>query len=202
MITSYLTLKGLLDQIAAFVLLILLTPFLLVIALVVYIFLGSPVLFKQLRPGYLGKPFWLLKFRSMVNSRDSSGVLLADAQRLTLLGRWLRATSIDELPSLINIAKGEMSFVGPRPFVIAVDDYDRPFLRRFNARPGLTGLAQVNGRNAIPWKKKFEYDCLYVDNMSFLQDCSILLKTILIVMDFRSTSAKGHVTAPVYRKKQ
>ena len=188
------------DCIAAFLALLLLFPLLIAVAILIQWRLGHPVLFRQQRPGYNGKPFWLLKFRTMTNARDSSGDLLPDAQRLTPFGLWLRATSIDELPSLINIFLGEMSFVGPRPFIIKHDLYEKEFLDRFLVLPGLTGWAQVNGRNSIPWKRKFELDCWYVRNISFRLDFSILLKTLFVLFDRRSVSADGHATFPEFKK--
>ena len=178
--------------------LILLSPLLAVISILIKYRLGSPVFFRQKRPGFLGRPFWLLKFRTMTNKLDDSGKLLPDRERLTPFGSWLRSTSIDELPSLINIARGEMSFVGPRPFVIPFEDYDEKFLPRFDHLPGLTGWAQVNGRNSIPWEKKFELDCHYVSHVSLKIDLFILVKTIFVLFDKRCVNAEGHATFPDY----
>ena len=196
----YAIFKWLADRVAALVALLLLSPLLLLVALFVHWHLGSPVLFRQQRPGYFCKPFWLFKFRTMTNARDENGTLLPDSERLTRFGLWLRNTSIDELPSLINVLRGEMSFVGPRPFVIPVEDYEEKFMSRFTRRPGLTGWAQVNGRNSISWLKKFELDCFYVEKSCFLLDLRILFKTLFVLFDCRSVSAKGHVTAPAYKR--
>ena len=196
----YFLFKRLVDRFAALAALLCLSPLLLFVALVVRWRLGSPVLFRQQRPGYRGKPFCLLKFRTMSNARDASGDLLPDSERLTPLGRWLRTTSIDELPSLINIFCGKMSFVGPRPFVVKVDEYEEKYLLRFNALPGLTGWAQVNGRNSITWNRKFELDCQYVGRISFFFDLFILFKTVFALFDFRAVNAYGHATAPKYKR--
>ena len=196
----YALFKGLVDRVAALAALVLLSPLLFLVALLVRWRLGSPVLFRQQRPGYRGKLFWLLKFRTMTNAQDASGALLPDSERLTPFGRWLRATSIDELPSLINIFFGKMSFVGPRPFVVKVDEYEEKYLSRFNARPGLTGWAQVNGRNSISWNKKFQFDCQYVNKVSFSFDVLILFKTIFVLLDFRAVNAYGHATAPKFKR--
>ena len=148
-------------------------------ALLVRLSLGSPVLFRQERPGYLGKPFWLLKFRTMTNACDSSGALLPDSQRLSPLGRWLRSTSIDELPALFNILRGEMSFIGPRPLLMQyLPLYSPQQARRHHVMPGFSGWAQVNGRNAISWAAKFRLDVWYVDNQSIGIDLWIFLLTI------------------------
>jgi sugar transferase EpsL len=154
-----------------------------VIALLVRWRLGSPVLFRQQRPGYLGRPFWLLKFRTMTNGRDATGALLPDAQRLTPFGRWLRSTSIDELPGLINILRGEMSFIGPRPLLMQyLPLYSPDQARRHDVKPGFSGWAQINGRNALSWEEKFLLDVWYVDNQSFWLDFRIFLITVLKVV--------------------
>ena len=188
------------DRLAALLALLFLSPLLMLVAMLIRWRLGSPVLFRQQRPGFNGKPFWLLKFRTMTNARDSLGDLLPDAQRLTPFGLWLRATSFDELPSLVNILLGEMSFVGPRPFVIKYDLYEKEFLDRFSVLPGLTGWAQVNGRNSIHWNRKFELDCWYAQNVSFHLDLFILLKTLAVLFDRRAVTADGHATFPEYKK--
>ena len=147
--------KGLADRLAASLALLFLSPLLLVVAWLVRLRLGSPFLFRQKRPGYRGKPFWLLKFRTMTNARDASGALLPDAQRLTPFGIWLRASSLDELPALINILRGEMSFIGPRPLLMEyLPLYTSEQARRHDVKPGFSGWSQVNGRNSISWDVK------------------------------------------------
>jgi lipopolysaccharide/colanic/teichoic acid biosynthesis glycosyltransferase len=157
--------------------------------------LGSPVLFHQVRPGLKGKPFNMIKFRTMTNECDSDGNLLPDSQRLTSLGRFLRATSLDELPELWNVLKGEMSLVGPRPLLMEyLPLYTEEQARRHEVRPGITGWAQVNGRNAINWEEKFKLDVWYVDNRSLLLDLKILLLTTKKVIKRDGISAQGEAT--------
>lgn len=186
-------LKRLLDIICAIALLVIGSPLLLVLALLVRVFLGSPVLFTQQRPGKDEKIFTLYKFRSMTDKRDGQGELLADEQRVSRFGKLLRSTSLDELPELFNILKGDMSFVGPRPLLVRyLDRYDETQRRRHEVRPGLTGLAQVNGRNSISWDEKFAYDVFYVDNLSFPMDARIILRSIKAVVsraDINSSSS-------------
>lgn len=171
--------KRLLDICCSFSALIILSPILLVLALLVRINLGSPVLFSQPRPGKNEKIFKIYKFRTMSDVRDMNGELLDDSIRLTGFGRALRATSLDELPELINILKGEMSFVGPRPLAVEyIPYYTAEEHHRHDVRPGLTGLAQVNGRNLINWEDKFEYDLKYIRDLSFMNDLRIIKKTI------------------------
>ena len=168
-----------LDFVFALVFLILLCPVIIITAILVRIKLGSPVFFSQERPGKDEKIFRLYKFRSMTDAKDSSGRLLSDDERLTGFGRRLRATSLDELPELFNILKGQMSLIGPRPLLVRYIPYYKPEERcRHDVRPGLTGLAQVNGRNAITWDEKFRWDIKYVNRITFLGDVRILLKTI------------------------
>ena len=158
-------------------------PFLLALALLVRIFHGSPLFFTQVRPGRHGKPFRMYKFRTMTNSRDSAGNLLPDHERLTPLGRFLRATSLDEFPELINVLKGDMSLVGPRPLLMEyLPRYSPEQNRRHDVKPGMTGWAQVNGRNAISWDEKFMLDVWYVDNRSLWLDIRILAITMLNVV--------------------
>ncbi len=171
--------KRLLDIILSLTAIICLSPVLLITALLVRVKLGSPVIFRQQRPGLNGKIFGLCKFRSMTDERDAEGNLLPDEVRLTSFGKKLRATSLDELPELFNILKGEMSVVGPRPLLVQyLPLYNDEQKHRHDVLPGLTGLAQVNGRNAITWEKKFEYDVEYVRNLSFLLDIKIILMTV------------------------
>ena len=187
--------KGLADCLAALTALILLSPLLLVVAVVVRLSLGSPVLFLQQRPGYRGRSFWLMKFRTMSNARDASGDMLPDAQRLNPLGRWLRATSIDELPELINILRGEMSFIGPRPLLMQyLPLYSPEQARRHDVKPGFSGWAQINGRNALSWEKKFLHDAWYVDHQSFWLDMRILVITVWKVIRHEGISAAGEAT--------
>jgi lipopolysaccharide/colanic/teichoic acid biosynthesis glycosyltransferase len=172
------------DFLCAFCALIILSPVLFTTAVLVRIKLGSPVFFTQDRPGMHGKIFKLYKFRSMTDERDGNGVLLPDEVRLTSFGKALRATSLDELPELINMLKGDMSVVGPRPLLVRyLPRYNEHQARRHEVRPGFTGLAQVNGRNAITWEKKFDYDVKYVDNINFFGDWEIILKTVLVVFN-------------------
>ncbi len=171
--------KRLIDIAASVAVFILFSWFYLILALLVRFNLGSPVLFTQDRPGKNGKIFKLYKFRSMSNQRDENGVLLPDKQRLNKFGRLLRSTSLDELPELFNIIKGDMSIVGPRPLLVKyLEYYNAHDRRRHEVRPGLTGLAQVSGRNAMSWKDKFEKDIEYVDNLTFLMDLRVVIMTI------------------------
>jgi lipopolysaccharide/colanic/teichoic acid biosynthesis glycosyltransferase/glycosyltransferase involved in cell wall biosynthesis len=192
---AYAMLKGLSDRVAALAALFLLSPLLLVVALLVRWRLGSPVLFRQERPGYCGKAFWLLKFRTMNNACDASGALLPDAQRLTPFGRWLRSTSMDEIPELFNILLGEMSFIGPRPLLMQyLPLYSPQQARRHDVKPGFSGWAQINGRNAISWEEKFRLDVWYVDHQSFWLDLRIFLLTIWKVIRREGISAAGEAT--------
>lgn len=158
---------------------ILLWPLVLVIAVLVRVFLGSPVLFRQERPGRHGSPFSLSKFRTMTSSCDAEGKLLPDTERLTRFGRFLRGTSLDELPELLNVLRGEMSLVGPRPLLLRYQPFfTEPERRRFDVLPGITGWAQVNGRNTLGWDERLKFDVWYVDNASFLLDVKILALTV------------------------
>ena len=191
----YFYFKCLSDFLVALSALLLLFPLLVVVALMVRWRLGYPVFFRQQRPGYRGKPFWLLKFRTMSNARDSSGALLPDAQRLTPFGRWLRASSIDELPELINILRGEMSFIGPRPLLMQyLPLYSTQQARRHDVKPGFSGWAQINGRNAISWEEKFRLDVWYVDHQCFWLDFRIFLLTVFKVIRREGISAAGEAT--------
>lgn len=172
-------LKRPMDFILSLIAIIALSPILLVVAALVRINLGSPVIFKQKRPGLNGKIFTLYKFRTMTDERDENGELLPDEVRLTKFGKFLRSTSIDELPELFNILKGDMSIVGPRPLLVQyLPLYDEQQKRRHEVRPGLTGLAQISGRNAISWEERFNLDIAYVDGISFTLDLKIFFKTI------------------------
>jgi len=166
-----------------------------IVAILVRIKLGSPIIFKQERPGRDGKIFTLYKFRTMTDKRDERGELLPDSERLTKFGKLLRSTSIDELPELVNILKGDMSIVGPRPLLVKyLPLYTAEQMRRHEARPGITGYAQANGRNAISWEKKFEYDVEYVDNVSFALDVKILFKTVFSVLRREGIDSGSSVT--------
>ena len=180
--------------------LLLLWPLLLLLALLVRIKLGSPVLFRQQRPGLNGKPFYIQKFRTMTDARDEHGELLPDADRLLPFGRFLRRFSLDELPQLFNVLKGDLSLVGPRALLMEyLPLYTPEQARRHNVKPGITGWAQVNGRNAISWEEKFEYDLWYVDHHSFLLDLKILWMTLLKVIRSEGVAQSGHVTMEKFR---
>lgn len=187
--------KRTLDIFFSFLGLVLLAPVIFVVAFYVRRKLGSPVLFRQLRPGKNGKPFELIKFRTMKNISDESGVLLADSDRLTPLGSFLRSTSLDELPELWNVLKGDMSLVGPRPLLTEyLPLYTAEQLRRHEVRPGVTGWAQVNGRNALDWEAKFRLDVWYVDNRSLWLDIKVIFITIKKVLIREGISADGEAT--------
>lgn len=185
------------DTFAAMVGLVLALPVIAVVALAIRVSMGRPVLFRQVRPGLKGEPFILFKFRTMTNETDEDGRLLPDEKRLTRLGRFLRSTSLDELPQLWNVLRGEMSLVGPRPLRMEyLPLYTPEQARRHDVRPGITGWAQVNGRNATTWEERFCYDVWYVDNQSFWLDMRILALTILRVLRREGVSHEGHVTMP------
>jgi len=192
-------LKRLIDIAVTLVASPLLIPLGLIIALLLRVKLGSPVLFTQTRPGLNGVPFRLIKFRTMTEDRDASGALLPDDRRLTPLGRALRRTSLDEMPEFWNVLKGEMSLVGPRPLLMDyLDKYDREQARRHEVRPGITGWAQVNGRNAISWEQRFALDVWYVDHRSFWLDIRILVRTIWQIVKGEGIAAPGHATMPPF----
>lgn len=180
----YIIIKRILDIILSFLIIIILLPLYILLYFLVLIKLGSPAIFIQDRPGLNGKIFKMYKFRTMTDDRDINGELLPDGERLTDFGKFLRKTSLDELPELFNVLIGDMSFVGPRPLLVRyLDRYSDFQKRRHEVKPGITGLAQVNGRNAISWDEKFKYDVYYVDNISFMLDIKILLKTIYVVLN-------------------
>jgi sugar transferase EpsL len=188
--------KRLMDVTLTLLGLAILVPMMLVLILLVRVNLGAPILFRQTRPGLHGKPFAMYKFRTMTNERDAEGDLLPDAQRLTRFGRFLRSTSLDELPELINVLKGEMSLVGPRPLLMEyLPLYTAEQARRHEVRPGITGWAQVNGRNAISWEEKFKLDVWYVDNRSLWLDIRILWMTFQKVFKREGISQAGQATA-------
>jgi len=187
--------KRLLDLLIVIPALIILSPLIAVLAALVRIKLGSPVLFAQERPGLHAKPFRLIKFRTMTNARDTNGNLLPDEKRLGRFGRFLRSTSLDELPELINVLKGEMSLVGPRPLLMQyLPRYNAEQARRHEVRPGLTGWAQINGRNALSWEQKFSLDVWYVDHASLGLDCRIMALTLWKVLRREGISQEGQAT--------
>jgi len=180
--------------------LIVLSPVLLLLALVIRLKLGSPVLFRQARPGRGGRVFILWKFRTMNQARDDEGQLMPDGQRLTPFGQWLRTTSLDELPELWNVLRGDMSLVGPRPLLVEyLDRYTPEEARRHEVSPGLTGWAQVNGRNATTWEERLRLDVWYVDHQSLALDLQILLRTVFLVFSRDGISAPGSATMPEFR---
>ena len=192
--------KRLFDITASVVLLVVFSPLLLILSVVIAIFLGRPVFFRQQRPGLLGRPFLLVKFRSMSDARDSSGALKPDAARLGRLGSALRAMSLDELPELWNVLKGDMSLVGPRPLLMEyLPLYSAAQARRHEVRPGLTGWAQIQGRNNLSWEEKFAFDVWYIDHHSFSLDLRILWATLSKVMRAEGISQSGHVTMERFR---
>jgi lipopolysaccharide/colanic/teichoic acid biosynthesis glycosyltransferase len=192
--------KRLFDIAAATVLGVVAAPLACAAAAFVWATLGRPVLFRQRRPGLGGAPFTLLKFRTMHDARDPRGVPLADAARLTAAGRWLRRTSLDELPQLVNVLRGDMSLVGPRPLLMEyLPLYDPQQARRHEVRPGITGWAQVRGRNALSWDEKFALDAWYVDRVGFALDMRILLLTVARLWRSEGVSQPGHCTAEKFR---
>ena len=187
------------DICGSLALLVLLAPLLLVIGALVRLRLGAPILFSQRRPGRGGRIFTMRKFRTMTDARGSDGRLKSDAERLTRFGRWLRATSLDELPELWNILQGDMSLVGPRPLLVDyLPLYSVEQARRHEVRPGLTGWAQINGRNAVAWEERFQLDVWYVDHQTFLLDLKILILTALRVVRRDGISAVGEATMPAF----
>ncbi len=190
-----LAIKKALDRGAALLALVLLSPLLLGIAVAIRLALGGPVLFRQQRPGRHGQPFTLVKFRTMSEAKDVEGRLLPDAERLTALGRFLRSTSLDELPQLWNVVRGDLSLVGPRPLLMQyLGRYSPEQARRHDVLPGITGWCQVNGRNDLPWDKKFELDVWYVDHWSLWLDARILARTFWQVLRREGISREGHAT--------
>jgi lipopolysaccharide/colanic/teichoic acid biosynthesis glycosyltransferase len=187
--------KGILDQLIAGIMLISLMPLLLIMSILIYFYLGNPVIFKQLRPGENGKIFSFYKFRSMTYEKDVNDNLLPDEKRLTKFGQYLRKSSLDELPQLWNVLKGDMSFVGPRPLLVEyLELYTPEQARRHQVKPGITGWAQINGRNAITWEEKFKLDVWYIDHWSLWLDLKILFLTVVKVFKREGISQKSHVT--------
>ncbi|MDN3381582.1 sugar transferase [Pseudoalteromonas sp. APC 3358] len=192
--------KRFFDFIVAMGALLTLLPVIIVVAVLIRFKLGSPILFTQDRPGLNGKVFKMMKFRTMLDGKDKHGNLLPDNERMTKFGAFLRSTSLDELPGLFNVLKGDMSLVGPRPLLVQyLPLYSSDQARRHNVRPGITGWAQVNGRNAISWEQKFKFDVWYVDNQSFFLDLKILLLTVKKVFVREGISADGHVTIEPFK---
>jgi lipopolysaccharide/colanic/teichoic acid biosynthesis glycosyltransferase len=187
--------KRFLDLIVSLVAFSLLSPVFIIVTALLYVANQGKPFFVQPRPGRNGRIFRLVKFKTMNDRKDAAGNLLSDAERLTAVGRFIRKTSLDEIPQLINVIKGEMSLIGPRPLLVEyLPLYNATQKRRHEVRPGITGWAQINGRNAIGWKEKFELDVWYVDNMSFLLDCKIIIFTLMKVVKSEGVSQQGHVT--------
>jgi len=192
--------KRIFDLIATSIGLIFIIPLLLLIALLVWIFLGSPILFRQPRPGYKGKPFITYKFRTMTNHAGPDGKLLPDQKRLTRFGAFLRSTSLDDLPQVLNVLRGEMSLVGPRPLLMQyLDRYSPEQMRRHDTLPGITGWAQINGRNSLDWEEKFRLDVWYVDHWSFWLDMKTLLLTPGKVFRREGINQPGHATVEEFK---
>lgn len=195
--------KRFLDLASVSIGLLLVAPILLLVVLVILLKLGKPIFFKQKRPGLNGNPFMMHKFRTMTNETDEKGNLLPNDQRLTRFGKFLRSTSLDELPELINVLKGDMSLVGPRPLLMEyLLLYNEQQARRHEVKPGITGWAQVNGRNAISWEQKFDYDVWYVENQSLWLDIKILFITVLKVFNRDGIAHKGDVAMPRFKGNQ
>ena len=191
------------DRLVALFLILIFFPIILIISVLIKIKLGSPIFFTQERPGFKEKKFSLIKFRTMTNRKDIYGKLLKDKFRLTKFGNWLRETSIDEIPTLINILRGEMSFIGPRPLLVEYlnlySDYER---KRHNIKPGLTGLAQIKGRNSISWKTKFKYDVFYIQKLSFILDIRIFFMTIFKVIKKEGINSKYNMPIEPFKGHQ
>ena len=193
-------LKLLFDRVFALILILVFLPIFIIVSLLILFKMGRPILFKQKRPGLHGKIFEIYKFRTMTNERDENGELLPDEKRLIGVGKLIRSLSLDELPQLFNVLKGDMSFVGPRPLLIEyLPLYNERQKKRHNVKPGITGWAQVNGRNAITWEEKFEYDVWYVENQSFLLDLKILWMTLLKVLKRTGINSKTSATMEKFK---
>jgi sugar transferase EpsL len=193
--------KRIIDLLMAVLAFLILSPMMAVLALIVRAKLGAPVLFRQLRSGFRGKPFIIFKFRTMANEKDTEGCLLPDCERLLPLGAFLRETSLDELPEIFNVLKGDMSLVGPRPLLMHyLGRYTPEQARRHEVKPGITGWAQVNGRNAITWEEKFKFDVWYVDNISLFLDLKILVMTIWKIFKREGINQPGNATAEEFKR--
>jgi len=194
--------KPILDRVLAFILIILFSPIMMIVAILIYLWDGRPIIFTQERPGYKEKIFKIYKFRTMTNEKDENGKLLPDEKRLKGIGKIIRSLSLDELPQLFNVLKGDMSFIGPRPLLVEyLPLYNKEQRKRHLVKPGITGLAQIKGRNAISWKKKFKYDVFYVNHLSFKLDLYIICQTILKVLKREGISQKGHATMEKFNGK-
>jgi lipopolysaccharide/colanic/teichoic acid biosynthesis glycosyltransferase len=192
--------KSVLDRAIAAIALFVFSPLVLIVAISIYFRIGRPILFSQPRPGKNGRIFAFFKFRTMSNERDLNGILLPDEQRLTEFGQFLRQTSLDELPQLLNVVKGDMSVVGPRPLIVEyLDRYTPEQARRHEVKPGITGLAQIKGRNAISWEEKFKYDVWYIDHWNLGLDLKILFLTIWKVLRREGINTEGYVTSQEFR---
>jgi len=201
--TIQLILKRIIDIFISLTGLIVLSPIFLLISIMIYFKLGSPVFFIQKRPGKNEKLFKMIKFRTMLDAKDKKGNLLPDKKRLTSFGKFLRSSSLDELPELINVLKGEMSLVGPRPLLVEyLPRYNEYQARRHEMKPGITGLAQVNGRNTISWEDKFDYDVKYIDNFSLLLDLKIIIKTFSKVFKREDINNQDHATMSKFKGDQ
>ena len=188
--------KYVLDRVVAAMAVLVFSPLILIVAIAIYLRMGTPLIFNQSRPGKDGRIFKFYKFRTMTNDRDAEGNLLDDELRLTAFGKFLRETSLDELPQLWNVLRGDMSFIGPRPLLVRyLNRYTPEQARRHQVKPGITGLAQVNGRNSITWEEKFKLDVLYVDNWSLLLDLKILFITVLKVLQKDGIDQEGYVSS-------
>ena len=194
--------KHLFDKILALILIILFSPVMLITAILIHLKMGRPIIFTQERPGYKGKIFKIYKFRTMTNEKDKNGELLPDEMRLKGIGKIIRSLSLDELPQLFNVLKGDMSFIGPRPLLVEyLPLYNKDQKKRHDVLPGITGLAQVKGRNSISWKKKFRYDVFYVKNVSFCLDLYIIYLTIIKVLKRDGISQEGKATMEKFNGK-
>ena len=194
--------KPLFDKLLALILIIIFSPIMIITAILIYLKMGRPIIFTQSRPGYKGKIFKIYKFRTMTNEKDENGNLLPDENRLKGIGKVIRSLSLDELPQLFNVLKGDMSFVGPRPLLVEyLELYNEEQKKRHDVLPGITGWAQVNGRNAISWEQKFKYDVEYVEKQSFLFDLKILFLTALKVIKKEGISQQGNATMEKFNGK-
>jgi undecaprenyl phosphate N,N'-diacetylbacillosamine 1-phosphate transferase len=195
-------LKAVFDRVLAFVLIIVFLPIMIVVSIFIYIAMGRPIFFRQVRPGKNERLFTIYKFRTMSDDKDSEGNFLPDELRLKGFGKLIRKLSLDELPQLFNVLKGDMSFIGPRPLLTEyLDIYSDRQKRRHDVKPGITGWAQINGRNAISWKKKFELDLWYVENISFMLDLKIFFLTFLKVLKQDDISSNTHITTEKFNGK-
>ncbi len=191
--------KPIFDYIVSLILIIFFSPIYLIISILLWFLMGKPIFFKQKRPGLNAQPFFLYKFRTMSNERDANGNLLPDEKRLTRFGKFLRSTSLDELPELFNVVKGDMSLVGPRPLLMEyLPLYSPEQARRHEVKPGITGWAQINGRNSLSWQEKFKLDVWYVDHVSFWLDLKILFITLIKVLKREGINQKGKATVEYF----